>query len=235
MRIDELIPLLESPESQKLGHVINAANKASKSLSYDAKKAIEDWQYANWDRSKMQQSYHDKDGLFHEIQQAFEPVKSVLKQLFGDTIRLHRGQRHIKDEDKSQNRPLFSFSFDEQVAKDFAHGKLDKESSEEDIDAAVKQFERTGFTTFRGQKFKKTDNPKYYNIYDRRNDFVTDGVVAQLRDDLAKIAQHATSYNDERRARGSVHTIDVPIDKIFWVTNDLNSKEFIVALNPLEQ
>ena len=233
MRIHDIIPLLESTESRKLGHVINAANKAKKSLSYDAAKAIEDWQYANWDRSKMQQSYSDKDGLFHEIKLAFDPVKEILHKMFGDTITLHRGQRNFKDSEMTPNRQLFSFSFDEQVAKDFAYGKLDKESSADDIDAAVQQYERTGFTTFRGQKFKKSNHPKYYNIYDRHNNFVTDGVVADLRKDLEEIASHATSYNDDRRSKGSVHTVEVPIDKIFWVTNDLNSKEFIVALNPL--
>lgn len=236
MRIESIVPLFEfkTDESRKLGHVINAAKKAVNSLSYDARRAVKEWQSSNWDTGTLQRSHINKDEIFQEIEAAFAPVKATLKAMFGDTIRLHRGQRTFKDgEYSSDERPLFSFSFDEQVAKDFAHGKLDRESSQEEIDDAVERYERTGFTTFRGKKFKKnTTYPNFFDIYDKRNNYITDG--DDIRKTLTSMAADATDYNSERRERGKVYTIDVPIDKIFWVTNDLGSKEFIVALNPLK-
>lgn len=236
MHITDIISLYEyqTPETRNFGQLVNMSNKAFDSLSDDAKWALDEWETGGWDVGKLNKAYNDSSSVIKEIQAAFAPVRAKMHELFGDTIKLHRGQRHFSDDELSKNRDLFSFSFDENVAQRFAQGRLSKVPSEEDIQKAVQQYERTGFVAFGNKKYKRnSEYPQYFNIYDKHNNFITDG--DDLEDLLISDRQDAIDYNKSRESRGDVYTIDVPIDKIVWLTNRLNSKEFIVALNPLSK
>ena len=232
----KLSDLTESAESKNFGKLVNASHKAYDTLSYQAQSVLTEWESANWDTGSLSQSHASNNEVMQEISQAFAPVRALMHQLFGETIRLHRGQRAVTPDRMTPNRQLFSFTFSEKVAKDFVFGthKFRDIPSIEDIKAAVKQYERLGFVTFDGSKYKKSkEYPGYFNIYDSRNNHITDG--KDLEEWLMRTRSQNIESQDERKAGGQVHTIDVPIDKIIWITNRLNSKEFIVALNPLKQ
>ena len=226
--------LLESKESKNFGHLVNASIKAYDSLSYDAKRALDEWESNNWDRGRLVKSHSEGTGVIDEINTAFEPVRKLMHRLFGDTIKIHRGQRHFKPDQLSKDRNLFSFSFDENVARAFAHGRIKhKVDSIEDIKKAVATYERTGFVSFGNKKYKRIpETPQYFWIYDRNNNVITDG--DNLEELLMDNRKHQLMNKQEDEAKGEVHSIDVPIDKIVWLSNRLGSKEFIAALNPIE-
>lgn len=243
MKLSDLIPLFESAETKKLGQLIAISKKAYQSLPEDAQRAIREWETAMWDEGDLSNAYRNKSELLNVIAKAFQPVKEKMHELFGDTILLHRGQRTLADKGKIRNdtgdfnekKVLFSFSFDENVAKSFAYGRHQYNvPSEEDIKKAVQQYERTGYVKFGNKHYKRMkDNPKYYGVYNSNRNFITDG--DDLEYDLMSNREILLGYQKDNESNGSVKSIEVPIDKIVWLTNNLNSKEFIVALNPLTQ
>jgi hypothetical protein len=241
MKLSDLIPIFESVETKKLGQLINASKKAYASLPDEAKRAVREWETANWDEGKLSDAYRNKNELLKTINDAFAPVKQKMHQLFGDTITLHRGQRTLAPKgevrdftgDFNEDKVLFSFSFDENVARDFAHGRHRYNiPSDDEIKRAVAQYNKTGYVQFGGKHYKRLkDYPNYFGIYDRYRRYITDG------DNLEELLMGYKGQNErnkeEAESKGSVKTVEVPIDKILWITNNLGSKEFIVALNPL--
>lgn len=240
MRLHDIKPLYEyqSPETRDFGILVNMSRKAYNALSYEAQYALSEWETANWDVGRLNDSHQKGTDIIKEINAAFAPIRAKMRELFGDTIKLHRGQRHFSDDEMSTSRELFSFSFDENVAKSFAHGKaVPPPPTKEEVDKAVAQYQRTGFVKFGSRKYKRSrEYPGYYDIYYTNNTLESDG---HLEDDLAdrlhNYRKYLEEYRDKRESQGDVHTIDVPVDKIVWLTNRLNSKEFIVALNPLKK
>lgn len=238
MKLSDIVPLFEyqTPESRALGQLINLSNKAFDQLSDEAKDAIREWELANWDVGKLVKGYESNSELIQEIKAAFAPIREQIRKYFGDTITLYRGQRNISKDQMSKNRQLYSFSFFEEIAKQFAHGKtINNIPSESEIDKAVEQFNRTGFVQFQGKKYKRSQEyPESFDIYDKRNDLVAAGFYSsELKDHLMSDRQNSIDFNKSKESKGNVHKIEVPIDKILWLTNNANSKEFIVALNPL--
>lgn len=243
MKLHDLIPLLESAETKKLGQLISLSKKAYKTLPYEAQQAIKSWETSMWDEGELSNAFRNKNELLTTINKAFMPVKQKMHELFGDTILLHRGQRTLAPKgeivndtgDFNENKVLFSFSFDENVAKDFAHGNYQYHiPSEAEIKKAVEQYNRTGYVKFGNKHYKRLkDSPEYFGVYNSNRNYITDG------DDLENLLMSNRAlqmeYKEENESQGSVKSIEVPIDKILWLTNNLNSKEFIVALNPLTQ
>lgn len=213
--------------------IVHASIKAYKSLSSNSKRIINDWQRYNWNTGALEKGVQTGSDELNEINKAFLPVKQLLKQKFGHNITLYRGQRNHSESDIDKNRKLFSWSYDKNVAAEFAHEPLYKETSDGEIARAVEQYNKKGFVKFRGYIYLKSKRyPNSYNIYKASDkDFITDG--DDLEHDLKSNQQDTKSLNDSRRKQGSVITRKIDIDKIIWITNQLNSKEFIVALNPL--
>lgn len=165
---------------------------------------------------------------------AFAPVQDVLKSIYGDTITLYRGQRNFEQTELSNNRLLFSWTAEESVARAFSlNNRLFKEITDDTIKQAIDQFNRAGFCKFGGYTYKlMTDDPDYYVIYSK-SEQITDGMTRNLYRDFKREQADRAEHNAKINKVGYVVKADVPIDKIVWVTNDLNSKEFIVKLNPL--
>ncbi len=233
MKLIDIVPLFESEESKKYGYIVRLTIKANQSLSSEARHAIAQWQQSGWDNGPLQKSYNDKDAIYQDITRAFAPVKEKLKELFGDTLKLHRGQKNYPDEELSpDSRQLFSFSFDERVATEFAHPKIHKQYSDEDVERALEQYRRTGFVQFDGKKYQRINDEQYnvYDKYNRRTDIGDD-----IEWTLGNIAHSTTERNARAKTKGQVHTMDVPVDSVFWITNSLNQKEAIVAMNPLKK
>lgn len=241
MKLSDLIPIFESVESKKLGQLINASKKAFDSLPYPAQRAVHEWESANWDEGDLSNAFRNKNELLQTINKAFAPVKQKMHELFGDTITLHRGQRTLAPKgeirdftgDFNEKKVLFSFSFDENVAKDFAYGRHRYNiPSDDEIKRAVDQYEKTGYVQFGGKHYKRLkDHPDFFGIYDKYRRKV--GEDDNLEDLLMGYKGQNERNKEEAESKGSVKTVEVPIDKILWVTNNLGSKEFIVALNPL--
>jgi hypothetical protein len=242
MKIQDIIT--ESPillerihQGKEFAQVVAASKRAFNSLDHDCQSFISEWETANWDRGKLEAAFKGKSGFcYDEIVKAFAPVKALLHQIFGDTITLHRGQRNYSEDKLNMDRTLFSWTFDERVAKDFAgqgSRNLYNIPKVEDIEKAVARYERTGFTTFGRYKYKKSQEyPDYYYIYDKDNNMITDG--DDLRKQLMRDREGRIHDNEVQKKRGEVKTFEIPIDDIAWITNNLNSKEFITHINPLK-
>jgi hypothetical protein len=97
-----------------------------------------------------------------------------------------------------------------------------------EIDKLVDQYNRTGYVKVDGVQYMRVkDNPKYYWIY-RGREQITDG--DDLRDELIGNRDWRQSRKDKRDKGGQVIAKDIDIDKIVWITNELNDKEFIVRV-----
>jgi hypothetical protein len=220
--------------SKKLGVVMAAAKRAKALLSSKAEYAIEHWQHANWDSGMLEKAFSGRGdpNLKTDIDHAFAPVKAVLKAQFGKTIPLYRGQRIYPSDALSKGRMLFSWTATPKVAKHFAHNRLMREISDEEIAACVAQYERTGYAKIGREKFVRIkDNLEYFNIF-KGLELITDGddLEGYLKDEQAARLE----YNTRHKAKGYVASIAMPIDDIVWITNDLACLEFICKNNPLD-
>lgn len=167
---------------------------------------------------------------------AFKPIRNALKQKFGPTIKLYRGQREI-DKD-AQHRSLLSWTSHPKIAQIYAgfdsYRKRTKVITDQEIDQAIKTYEATGEVTFNNLKYVKIDD-EYYDIFDRRGENITDG--DDLYGDLKREQQERQEYYDKeeqalRTAQQKIVSADVSLDAIVWITNRANQSEFIVKNIP---
>lgn len=215
---------------------INLARKAYAGLSPEAKSAIDSWESMNWIGGALEQHMLAGDEVAQEIETAFAPVRAVLPQ----RVRLYRG--YVPDEawTRWQDKHLESWTTDRRVAEHFAGLRARQDSpnsllydgpSDQQIQRAVDQYNRTGYVKF-GNKYyvRNREHPQYYNIYNRRREFVTDGddLKASLKSDQAWMQK----LNDERTQRSRLTERDIPREDIVWITNNLGSKEYIVRVQP---
>lgn len=212
---------------------ISLSKKAWQSLSKEAKEAIQAWEKAMWVGGPLEKHIQDNDSVAKEIQAAMKPILDSIK---GDTVTLYRGtSKDLVDE----KRFLQSWSSSEKVAKHFAglsSSQLKdkpttyKTYTEKEINDAVEQFNKTGFVKFDGKYYKiDKKNPGYYNIYDKDRQFLTDG--NDLKDDLMSANNDKIESNKHRTKDKVVLKQTFNKDRIIWITNNLNSKEYIVRVD----
>ena len=218
---------------------IALAKKAYAGLSYDAKDAIDSWESSNWIGGALEQHIKANDDVAKEIAKSFQPVRDSIP---GDTVTLYRGiqksdaehTRHLK------NRILESWTSDRNVAEYFAglrsdqnkqgRSRIVKIPSKAEVQKAIAQYNAKGFTTFGGHYFlKNKEHPKYYNIYDKYKQFVTDG--DNIVDQLTHWYDEYAEINQERSERGQVLEKAINKNRIVWITNNLNSKEYIIRVD----
>ena len=211
---------------------IGVAKKAYMSLSPEAKHAIDSWESSNWIDGPLEHHFKNNDEIAQEIEQAF---KSVRDSIPGQTIKLYRGIIHDNSFKTWEKKYLESWTSDRKVAEHFAglRSRQDGPSSihnvvsQEDIDRMVSNYEKTGFLKFSGKYYvRNKEQPKYYNIYDKNKQFVTDG--DNIKDDLMSDAKWRAEINKEKLEKGEVIEKDIDKNKIVWLTNNLNSKEYLV-------
>ena len=218
-----------------LAAIISAARKAKETLSPEAKSAVDSWQHSNWDSGELEKAFRNNGELAAEITKAFAPVLEVIRNVHGSTITLYRGQRKYEQHELTNNRILFSWTGDEKVASHFLYAhKPYQEITDAEINAAIQQYEKNGFCKFAGYSFmKSSDNEGFYNQYKGR-EFVGDGYEDEMLSDFQERQRDRRESNEENKPTGELVVREVPVELIVWVTNDLNSKEFIVKLNPLK-
>jgi hypothetical protein len=177
-----------------------------------------------------------------QIEKAFEPVKSYLRQKFGDSITLYRGQPDI--ENGKTERGTLSWTSDPRVAAAFVgvkpwEMKL-KPISDQEIKDALAKYHATGQLKWRnGKTYVRTETPTedpnldefYYDILDRDGDILTDG------DDLEhELKSYQEYYLDLIRKRDDkiklILKAKIPIDDIIWITDRAGQSEFILHNRP---
>jgi hypothetical protein len=216
-------------------NVLSLAKKAYEILSPDAKHAIDKWESHDWIGGDLENHIRANDSIAHEIEAAFKPVRDSIP---GDFILLYRG--YIPDAHATgwRNRYLESWSLDKRVAEYFGGLRKDQTSNERnlyhvptpaDIETAIKTYEKSGFVKFMNHYYvRNKENSDYYNIFDKNRQFVTDG--DNLRRDLTRDVQHRTDRNRDRLESSIVLSEKIDKNRIVWITNRLNSKEFIVRV-----
>lgn len=233
MRFQEIIEAAGPARDPGSGRVVAAAIRARASLSPQAAEAVTSWQSHNWNTGTLEKAFsgQGRSDIRREIEAAFEPVRAVLRARHGDAVPLYRGQRTLRPGERDQGRTLFSWTSDPQVAREFGVGRPVREITDGEIAAAVASYRRTGFAKLGREKFLRSrDNPKFYWIYQDR-ELVTDG--DDLEQHLRQKQEDQRDYNARLRARGKVHSQDIPLGDIVWVTNELRCKEYICKVNPL--
>ena len=218
---------------------INLSIKAFKTLSLDARDAIESWETVNWAGGELEKAIETNNKISKEIAQAFEPVREYLHKKYGDTIKLYRGVRTGQNDHFDPRRVLYSWTNEKKTAEIFAgyrngYGRDLRRNeilSDNDIEKLYQKYQRDGFLKFRHHIYKKNDkhpelnNPDYYDIYTLSRSYVTDG--DDLRDSLRSDRDWDIETN-KKFEKSKIIEKNIPIDHIVWVTNNLNSKEFIV-------
>ena len=207
--------------------------KAYANLSSAARYAIDSWEAANWHTGSLAKHIEANDDIAQEIETAFQPVRDSIP---GDTIMLYRGIIPIQNYDDWKNRTLESWTSDKRVAEYFAGLRYRQTSKERhlykilsnnEIDDIVRKYEKTGFVRFNNQYYlRNKENPKYYHIYDKDKQYLTDG--DDLREHIEDEMSWRKEYNAEKLGQAQVFAEPIDKNKIVWITNNLNSKEFIV-------
>lgn len=173
----------------------------------------------------------------NQLTSAVEPIKSALKSKFGDKIKLYRGQGDIKNSNKLRN--ILSWTSNYQVAQ-FALGINPnlinlKPVSNQEIESAIKKYNKTGEIKFGRKLYKKTDqltndssvDEFYYEILDSDGNLITDG--DNIREELLNYQQFKNNIIAKRDALSAkILEIEIPIDRIIWITNRANQSEFII-------
>lgn len=205
------------------------AKKAFASLSPQAQDALSSWEWSNWDQGDLSKSFERNDDIAQEINQAFEPIRENMKLRYGDTVTLYRGispsERPVRND-----RQLFSWTSSRDIARHFAgeDRRYDhlKPIPDEAVEKAIANFKQRGFVTFLNKKYMiNKRNPKYYEIYNRHGQNITDG------DDIEReLWDSQDQYNErlKQKSAGRVVSREVPIDNIVWVLMGGNANEYIV-------
>jgi hypothetical protein len=217
----------------RYARVIAAAKRAHDALPWQVQDALERWQNAAWDLNPLQAAYRGdpkRAALRQEMEEAMRPVRRVLREQFGETIILHRGERHY-DGAEEQPRALYSWTLDPGVAADFARrARPFRAMPQAEIDRIVASYEAKGYAkSGRKRWMRSKENPEYYWIYDRR-EVITDG--EDLRGELERTRAEMLERNAEIIARGRIYTEAIPVEHIAWVFPDTSQREFLVARPP---
>ena len=222
---------LEILERAPVSNIFGLAKKAYASLGHQAQNAIANWETVNWTEGDLATHIKNNDDIAAEIEAAFAPVRAALPP----KVSLYRGIIRDGSFTTWQKGILESWSSDKRVAEHFAglrtskewKEKLKKVRSEAEIDQLVAKYEASGFLKIDGRYYvRNREHPQYYNIYNSRKSFITDG--DDLKKDLMSDSEWNEQYNQDLLSKAEVFSSEIDRDRVVWITNSLGSKEFIV-------
>jgi len=225
MRYIEIIE--RAPQS----NIFGMAKKAYQALSHEAQSAIEKWEIANWTDGDLEKHIKANDDVAKEIEAAFAPIRNSLPV----KVSLYRGIIKQGEYTTWQKGILESWSSDKRVAEHFAglrtsgswRDLIKKVRSPSEIDQLVAKYEANGFLKLDGRYYiRNRDYPEYYNIYNSRKSFITDG--DDLKKDLTSDSEWAEEFNAKLLDKAQVFAEEISRDRIVWITNSAGCKEFIV-------
>lgn len=217
---------------------ISMSKKIWNTLSNKAKYYINEWEAVGWHKNNLSKSFKNNDEIAKEIIQKFTPIRNYLKEKYGKTIKLYRGM--IKSSN-NKNSILLSWTSDKKVAEHFAGLRspgdwkllLKKEISDKEINDAIKKLHSKGYTFFKDYKYILDKNdPTSVHVY-FKNNYLTTDYTKYLIDNFKEQQEDVQKHNKKLLDKAIIIEKNIDIDKIVWITNNLNSKEFIV-LNTLK-
>jgi hypothetical protein len=225
MRYEQLVE--KAPSSNIFGLMKVATAK----LGDKARSALESWERVGWTGGPLETHVKANDEIAHEIEAAFAPVRAYLPE----TTTLYRGIIVDSDYTGWEKGILNSWSSDRRTAELFAglrygekwKSRLSKVLSDAEIEQMVARYEQTGFLKTDQYYFvRNKEMPEYYNIYSKDKSFLTDGddLARKLHDDNEWIRDR----NEELKKTAKVFEEEISRDRILWITNQFNCKEFIV-------
>lgn len=198
---------------------------------------------ARWDTERFQMGVFDRRNSIEvnpqtqaEMEKAFAPVRELLRQSFGDTVRLYRTQ----DRNPTGERTLFSWSFSPDPsggAAEFMPSKRPVRTAA-DIGSIIETLRSRGFVSVDGNRYVKSDKwpdapDDYFVIYNRYGNYITDMVgVGSLREDLEYRAKNAEQENTAISDSKAMYSADVPVEQIKWIMPNAMSAEAVVARDP---
>jgi hypothetical protein len=168
-----------------------------------------------------------------QLKEKFDPIREKLRDIFGDHIKLYRHQGDTEGHARGQRNTL-SWTIDPDVADHFGgiRGKPHDLYSDEDIRRIEDEAHQTGRTQIgKHTLVRNEDDPKYFDIYDRDGEHVTDtdSVSGYLRQENQWFNE-ANERLAERRSK--VKSASVPLDDVIWASNRAGQREFIVHNRP---
>lgn len=156
-----------------------------------------------------------------------EEIRKHLSKEYGTHVIAYRGISGGKGSTGRQGK-LNSYTLNKHVAMKFAGspGKPLKTIDKKEHEEYAKHLEKHGHVTIGNHTLRKTSHPKYLDIYDKSNNFVTD---TTLKDHIQFHNERANEHNTKiENAKKSVIKKKIPIHKISWATDRMNQKEIIV-------
>jgi hypothetical protein len=168
-----------------------------------------------------------------QIENTFGPVREKLRSIYGDKIRLYRGQGDIRAGSPARN--VLSWTLNKDVAADFV-GASEPEVvlNESQIDSHLAKLAESGETRI-GNTIFRLDKNGDINEIAAANDYGGEELITsysndvELKDTLKSLFKDAEDRNKENEKKLSkVISRDVNLNDVVWVTDRANQKEFIV-------
>lgn len=212
------------------------AKKLWDQLDHNAQRLIRSWEYANWHEGGLTGEFESNSDLAQHIMKVGQPIRDQIRAREGDLITLYRGLGADATPERFRpSRVLYSWTSSEKIAQHFA-GKQGRPKfkliTDKEIQDALARYEKTGFTTFRGRKYKiNKDAPQYYDIYDQWNNIITDG--DNLEREFRSIQEYYQEfYNSRTQIDGRMVKKEIPVNDIVWVLMGGNANEYIIKGHP---
>lgn len=171
-----------------------------------------------------------------QLEKAFYPVRMALRNKFGNTIKLYRGQGDISDK---KHRSTLSWTSDPRIAALFVgitpmEAKL-KPITDQDIVVALKKYHTTGKLKWHGKIYVRIDittddtnsDEYYYDILDSSGSMITDG--DNIEEELRSYQEYYKEIINAREIKKTrIISAFVPVDNIIWITDRAGQSEFIL-------
>ncbi|AKE44693.1 hypothetical protein AU106_gp062 [Sinorhizobium phage phiM9] len=212
---------------------IGLAKNAYRILSSDAQTALDQWETSGWVGGALEKHFRANDMVAQEIELAFAPIRAKLPS----AVKLYRGMVKDSNYNHYNGRLLESWTDDRKVAEHFAglrHAGSWKSilydiHSNKDIFDAVDRYEKTGFVMFDGYRYARSkQDPSMFDVFDRSRQPIGDG--ENLKKTLLSNNEDRKRFNADRLAKAVLIEKSIPRERIVWITNNLNSKEYIVRV-----
>jgi hypothetical protein len=213
--------------------IIPAAQAAERSLSQRSKDALDGFQRGVFNKGNAIERDAEVQA---DIERVFAPVRELLRETFGDTVKLYRAQNR---DTGSGERSMLSWSFSTEGKKAGAGAFMPRtwpKRSDDEIERIITQLRDRGHVTVGGNRYVRSNKwpeagDDYFMIYDRYGSVVTDMVgLKSLRDSLKWDNDFADEQNAERKK--DLYAADVPVEQIKWIMTDALSTEAVVARDP---
>ena len=217
--------------------------KVREELSFEARKAINEWEHSNWIGGRLEKAYINRDEIFKEIQSKFdEKFAAVLPK----KIKLYRGIPDLADYNNIKDgKHLESWTDSKKVAEYFAKQRpkinslpfdVSAKLSKGDYKKAYERLKKNGYVIYNNRLYVVNKNdPEYYDVYGLASDhyyYHHDGTVDEFIEEIESDIEHNKDRIKEHKKNSTVLEKEFDVKDILWFTNDkkYRSREYIVKI-----